>query len=179
MTKDEKNAARDQAVEQGKLEQRLDDIGDDNARLKLSIEKKDAILGQIAVQEYALNFTPQVLVLSKDKTNEVFFQNHGKTNVIMGLPTCNGAMAIPPENREPALLTPATEMSVSIPESIESSIVESSALLTGHGVPFECEATITTADNKKYSIRYTWTFVVTDGKISRSYVVPRAIEASE
>src|ERR1035437_6203028 len=139
MTKSEEDAAKAQAVEQGKLEQKLGDIGDDNKRLKTSIEEKDKTLAEIAREQYALNFTPQVTVYTQNLPDQLFFMNNGKTNVEILMPFCEHLDSLVPRDpNQRALLTPASTMGFSLTDHAKQVVLMN---VLGHpdgNVPFAC-----------------------------------------
>ena len=179
MTANEQQTAKDQAVAQGKLEQKFNDIGDDNKRLKTSIEQKDATLAKIALDQYALNFTPQVTPYIQDKPEEIFFQNNGKTNVTLSSMSCQQIAVTPTDNGTPAVLAPGTSVSILLNDIAKQVILNDAATNADveRKVEFPCQITIATLDNKMYILKFTWTFAVKASVISRSFTITQQITA--
>jgi hypothetical protein len=176
MTKSEQNAAQTQAVEQGKLEQKVSDIGADNKSLKTSIEKKDAVLAQIAHDQYALNFAPQIAVMTSDFKDQVAFVNQGKTNVMLSDVNCAQTyFYIGGIRKVPAQITPNSNMGITLIADRLKDIVLIAPHYPDGEVPVECTASIETLDKKHYLLPFTWFFVVKDNSISRCFAVPRAV----
>lgn len=174
MTANEQETAKTQAVEQGKMEQKLGDIGADNKSLKLSIEKKDATLAKIAVDQYALNFTPQVTVYSKEIPDELFLLNIGKNNVQLQEPFCGGLDGIvPSEEAQPTLLTPTSWESYKLNDQGTQRVLTYAPAHPDGRIPFECHVSIETLDKKHYLLAYSWVFDVKQGKITKGLAVPR------
>ncbi len=172
MTKKEQEASQAQAVEQGKLEQKVSDIGDDNKRLKTSIEKKDAALAKIAQEQYALNFTPQVVIETRDTADQLFLQNNGKTNIEMQLPHCdnlNPLVRLNPE--QPSLVAPNSYIGYILNDSGKQTVLAYVLTHPDGRIPFSCQVDVVTLDKKHYSIAFTLTFIVKDNAITKSFGV--------
>jgi hypothetical protein len=170
MTRDEEVASKSQAVEQAKMEQKLSDIGSDNTRLKSSIEKKDAVLARIAQDQYALNFTPQVTVYTRDKVNELWFMNAGKTNIDISDIVCEqlSPTHTPKDNHHTVLITPNSSVSMGFSEEGLSTVLKEAPQHPDGEIPVDCKATIQTNDKKQYTLNFTWFFMVKDHTIFRS-----------
>lgn len=176
MTANEQETAKAQAVEQAKLEQRLGDIGADNKTLKTSIEKKDAVLAQIARDQYALNFSPQVVPFTNGSPYVLTFSNLGKTNVSLRNVICDGISSIPPEGIPTGLVAPNTFMNFTLPDSGKQAVLAHAPAHQDGRVPFECNVMILTLDKKNYRLDFTWGFVVKDGAASQSFTIPHQIK---
>lgn len=77
MTANEERADSDRRIQEAKMEQHLTDVANDNKLLKSSIEKKDATIAEIAREQYALNFAPQVTVSTNNTPATLYFVNNG------------------------------------------------------------------------------------------------------
>jgi hypothetical protein len=176
MTKSEQGAAQAEAVEQGKLEQKVSDIRADNKSLKTSIEEKDTTLAKIARDQYALNFTPQVSLMTSDSKDTVAFVNLGKTNVILSYANCTQTYLTFGKVRDfPSLIAPNSNIGVTEPADVLKGIVLVALKYPDGKVPLECAASIETLDKKHYELPFTWYFIVADSNVSRSYAVPHAV----
>ena len=176
MTENERMTATAQAVEQAKLEQRMMDIGDDNKRLKSSIEKKDAVLASIAEKEYSLNFEPRLTVTTNEERDRVTIQNGGKSNIEVELPLCLGQYRLIPSGEQPTLIAPTSSATYRMSDIGNALILAEAKSHPDGRAHYECETAVTTADRKKYKLPFTWTFIATDGKITRSFAMPHPIE---
>ena len=176
MTVNERETAKTQAVEQGKLEQKVSDIGADNKSLKTSIEKKDAVLAQIARDQYALNFTPQITPQTDDSPDQVKFMNLGKTNVMISDMNCTQTYFTIWKTQEPSgQIAPNSYIGFSRTDNTKEAILNAAPNYPDGKVPVECTVSIETLDKKHYLLPFTWSFVVKDNSISRSYAIPRAV----
>ena len=177
MTKSAQDDAKAQAVEQGKLEQRLSDIGDDNKKLKTSIEEKDAALAKIALDQYALNFAPQVVPITNGGSPYVLtFSNLGKTNVSLRNVKCDRISSIPVEPIPPGLVAPNTSMNFTLSDSGKQAVLAYAPAHQDGKAPFECNVMILTLDKKSYRLDFTWYFVVKDGAASQSFTISHQIK---
>ena len=172
MTTSEQQTAKTQAVEQGKLEQQVSDIGDDNKRLKTSIENKDATLAEIAREQYALNFTPQVLIETRDLPDQLFFQNNGKTNIEIHFPSCDQLSLVPSNPQQPALIPPNSYVGYLFNDAGKQLILANAFGHPDGRVPYSCRVEVVTLDKKHYSLEFTLTFVVKDNVITKSISIP-------
>lgn len=176
MTANEQATATSQAVAQGRLEQRVSDIGTDNKGLKASIEQKDAALAKIALEQYALNFTPQILIVAEDSTDHFFLSNNGKTNVEVHDLYCDvfGAMS-PNDPTRSAIVTPNSRQNYTIKPEGQTLIVANVSRYLDGKVPVECHVNITTLDKKNYLLTFVWLFVVKDNVVSKSYTTTQSL----
>lgn len=177
MRNGEQEAAKAQAVQEASLQQQVKDIGADNKSLKTSIEKKDAVLAQIARDQYALNFTPEITTETDDSPDQVKFVNLGKTNVMMSDVNCTQPdFNISKMNEAPGQLAPNSWVGVLLhDENAKANIVIVAPKYTDGRVPLYCTVSLETLDKRHYLLPFTWTFVVKDKAISRSYAIPRAM----
>lgn len=175
MTADEQEAVKAQAAQQARMEQKVSDIGADNKSLKTSIEKKDAVLAKIARDQYALNFTPQVALMTYDFKDKVAFVNLGKTNVILSDVNCTQTyLTIGKMKESPSQIAPNSNMGVTEGADTLKAIALIAPNYPDGKVPLECTASIETFDKKHYLLPFTWIFVIKDNSVSSSYAVARA-----
>lgn len=173
MNRDAAQAATSQAVEQGKLEQRLGDIGDDNKRLKLSIEEKDATLAEIAEKQYELNFSPQITIAPGDSPLKLLFSNVSKSSVELNNVTCPDIVSLDGWYAgRPAVIPPGSNIELNITDAVGRTILQEVALPSARTV-LECSIAITTLDKKHYAIPFSWVFVVKNSALDSSYAVAR------
>jgi hypothetical protein len=176
MKQSEQDTAKAQAMEQGKLEQQVKDIGADNKSLKTSIEQKDATLATIARDQYALNFTPQIVPQNDNSQDQVKFVNLGKTNVMISDLNCtNTYFKIAKMKESPGQIVPNSWLSAAIAADTKDFIVKVVLNFADGKVPLECSVSIETLDKKHYLLPFTWMFVVKDNSISSSYSIAHAV----
>jgi hypothetical protein len=180
LIEDDQKAAMARRVEEVRSEQRLADIGDDNKRLKASIEKKDAILAKIAEEQYALNFTPQVLVTTEDKPDDAYLRNLGKTNIEAHDFHCEllGSLLDSDVGRS-TIIAPGGFERYSLNEIGQQRVVASAQAHPGGTLPLPCHAMIVTLDKKQYSLHFVWSFVTKENKIDRSFTTVQQIQSDE
>jgi hypothetical protein len=178
MTHDEQEAAKTQAAQQSALQQQVKDIGADNKSLKTSIERKDATLAKIASDQFALNFTPQVTTQTDDSPAQVKLVNLGKTNIQIQEMKCNSQLephTLTQVGIPDAAIAPNSFVSMQTDDSLKLYLSRVSTTDADGKVPFDCTVSVTTQDKRRYSLPFTWIFVVKDGSTSRSYAVSHAI----
>jgi len=162
-----------QSVAQGKSDQKLSDIGNENSGLKKSIEKKDAALVSIAKSQYALNFFPQVYVATNDSLDEIKVTNNGKTNVeVYGY-----KIQDQPQKSEAnhLLVVPGASTGYKITDEGKRNILQTAASQNKETVPIESVVYLKTLDEQQYELGFTWFFIVKDGAITKSYAVDHPI----
>jgi hypothetical protein len=162
-----------QALVQAKSDQKLDDIEGENKDLRKSVETKDAALVKIAKDQYALNFFPQIVVTTNGSTEQMFIQNLGKTNVVTYRLNVDGD-----DIREASALStiaPNASNSFQVREVLKARIINRAVLLTDARVPLEGTVYLSTLDDRRYSMGFTWYFEIKDGKIDKSYIEDQSI----
>jgi hypothetical protein len=163
----QQKASQDEAIRQAADNQNLRDIQHENEKLRRSIEAKDAALVSIAKDQYALNFFPQIVIMTNDSPDTVHVQNNGKTNVEVERVTLDGreiAGSSGPQTIAPNALT-----------SFKMSDVGRQLILAkaapGPSTSMQGALYLSTLDKHRYRMSFTLTYVVKDHKIERSYVI--------
>jgi hypothetical protein len=158
-------------IDQKASEQKLDDIEGQNKDLKKSVETKDAALVQIAKDQYALNFFPQILISTNGTTDSIYVSNNGKTNIEQDRVVIEGIDS--PDVARPQTIAPGGTATFKLTETAVQTVLAK----TGSVGKVSVEGTmyLTTLDKRRYSIGFTYYFEVSDGKINKSYITDRAI----
>jgi hypothetical protein len=126
---------------QGHTDQHVSDIQEENKRLRGSIDKKDAALVSIAKQQYALNFLPQVFVVSNGATDKLTFLNNGNYEVTITKILMNGN---PPKSGElPALIVKSTALVFTLSDEERNYILSLAPGGNADRLPIECSASLT------------------------------------
>jgi hypothetical protein len=151
--------------------QHLNDIQDENKRLRTSIEKKDAALVSIAKNQYALNFFPQVIASTIGFAEEVRVINNGKTNVDVDEWFIDGGKVR--NLGSPSLVVPGSQIGFKLNEASKNSVLARAA--DSGTTSLDCSVSIHTLDGKHYSLPFTWTFTVKNDAIVSSFAIDRSI----
>jgi hypothetical protein len=160
------------ALSQAQADQKLDDIEEENKDLRKSVETKDAALVKIAKDQYALNFFPQVVISTNGRRDELIVQNNGKTNIVTykmnleGIDIADASLL--------STISPTASNSYKMPET-SLSVVVAHATPANARVPVEGTLYLSTLDNRRYSMAFTWFFEVKDGRVDKSYIEDHSI----
>ena len=162
---------------QGKTDQRVSDIQQENRELKQSIEKKDAELVSLAKQQYSLNFLPQVIVTVQGDPNQVAVTNNGKTGVTLYRVEAGGLLETRVEL--PQGIPPGASTRLVVSESQKQNLLVAARfdqVTRDFRGQLESAIYIETEDNRRYRMAFTWVFIVKDGALSRSFATDQPIE---
>ena len=161
------------ALSQVKADQKLDDIQGENKDLRKSVETKDAALVQIARDQYALNFLPQIFVVSNGATDKLTILNNGNYDVtITNLLVHGHPMRA---NEAPALMPKGAMMQFTLSDHERNLIMSEALGGNADRLPIECTASLTTKNGKNYALGFTWLFNIKDGAIVKTDVIDRPI----
>lgn len=166
----DKNA---EALVQAKANQKLDDIEGENKALRKSVETKDAALVQIARDQYALNFFPQVLASAGEAIGEIRITNNGKTNINLQRIDVEGVAQ--DTKTVPALIVSQSNVSFKLSEEQRRYVAVKPAIAAGDRIPIECRAYLLTLDKKHYALDFTWFFKAKDGVLTEGNVIDHPI----
>jgi hypothetical protein len=161
---------------QGSTDQHVADIQRENRDLRKSIVKKDAALVSIAKQQYSLNFLPQVVAMVQQNFDDITVENLGKTNVTLYEMDDQGNSQI--QLKLPQEIVPNATTSFSITGDRRTAIVNSAVLdpiTKDYRATDECVLYLESQDGRRYSLPFTWTFIVADGKITKSFTTNHPI----
>jgi hypothetical protein len=150
---------------QGHTDQHVSDIQEENKRLRASIDKKDAALVDIARQQFALNYAPQVAAIYDSTNDQLEVWNEGKTNIeIWG-----GKIGPEPTlvKDKPTIVPPTTfEGYYHFKENMLKDANASSTSENGL-VTFDCSSFIRTLDHKRYVVSYKVRLTLKDGGVDK------------
>lgn len=161
------NLSRQLQHSQVSAAQKIDDIQAENKSLRKSIEQKDAALVSIAKEQLDLNYAPEILVTTYNTLNTLSVVNSGKTNIELLEITLSGMH--PGGPALPETISPASNGSFTMDEHIESSIVARLSQQNIDHIDFPGSLVIRTMDNRRYSMNFTVTLWVKDGKLTKCF----------
>lgn len=157
----------EQAIEQAREQQKMDDIGSDNKDLKGAIEKKDALLAAIAQHQY---FSPQIVVASVGPS-EIRITNNGQSTIVILRMIDDGSVqtyfptpdSLAKNSYAGFTYSPARK-------SVLVSRAQYDPVTMDYRTSVDASLLIQTEDKKNYTISFTVTFLIKDGDISNSFV---------
>jgi hypothetical protein len=158
---------------QGHTDQHVSDIQEENKRLRTSIDKKDAALVSIAKQQYALNFLPQLYVVSNGATDKLNITNNGNYDLTITNLHLNGRPMRAGET--PALMTKGAILQFTLSDDERNLIVFEAPGGNADRLPIEGTANLTTKNGKNYVFGFTWLFNIKNGSIEKTDVIDRPI----
>ncbi len=158
---------------QGRTDQHVQDIQDENKQLRASIERKDAKLEAIAEKQYELNFLPQIFAITNGATDKLTFINNGNyevtvTNILMG--------GVPPNTGEmPTIVAKSGILIFTLSDNEKTYIVAKAPGGNADRLPIEGAAYLTTKNGKSYVLAFTWLFYIKNGSIVKTDVIDRPV----
>lgn len=159
-------------VDEGKSEQKLDDIKQENGDLRKSVETKDAALVSIAKDQYALNFFPQIAISSNGSIDTMAVQNNGKTNIESYRLVLFGVDV--PDASVHQTIAPSSYSTYTLSSDGKKHVMEQAGL-TGGESSFVGTLYLMTLDHRLYTMGFKWTFEVSQGNITKSFITNYAI----
>jgi hypothetical protein len=151
-----------------KASQKADDLSKQNEELKVSIEKKDQALLDIANRELSLKFEPKVIVESRTSKDSLFVTNYGQTGIQLldlkldGFPMVDsgtGKLGMPGTS-----IPPQTWNEARIASDTQAKIVASA--YGGKLAKVNGNILFRTNDGKTYRLAFTWIFNLKDGEVT-------------
>jgi phage host-nuclease inhibitor protein Gam len=168
--------SRELSGAQGRTDQHVSDIQEENKRLRASIDKKDAALVSLAKQQFALNFAPQVDAVNEGDPNVLKIVNKGKYAIdLLELRRDGVAQS---GAHTPHSIIQGAESAFAINSGLKAEIISKAASneqTNDIRTRIEFSALIQTRDKKLYLVPFTWTFIVKDGAITRSFATDHPI----
>jgi flagellar basal body-associated protein FliL len=174
MTVNEQSAEKARKVSEASMQQQVSDIGADNKSLKTSIETKDAILANIAKEQYELNFAPQVIPEVRGSPEDVSFTNGGNSSVSLRKLYCGyhgpgGLILMITTGLDETEVVPQATESTTIDRNTHNEIINAARSVSDGKVSMKCTILVKTKDKRLYTLPFVWTFVIVNNAVSRSF----------